>query len=229
VYKYAVPQFQSPYLYSTITLSNSFVVSNPKPTVVTIFVYISIMRFTILPLLASTIISSVLATPITLAQRDTSVIEQSMKKVTSSLQKLVVEVHSLSMKRDQNDIVRQEQRIDAKANEVIKILQDEGRIIKSKAPIVGTIEALRLTEGISSLQSATKSVMDAWIEAKPTVLRLNGKANVLSILQRSEVATNDFVDAMVSKLPAVDRAVGQLAGMRSKEMLRRAIETYIRS
>jgi hypothetical protein len=187
------------------------------------------MRFTILPLLVGTLISNALATPVTLAQRDTNVLEQSMKRVTMSLKNLVIEIHSLNAYRNQEDITRQEQKIDAKANEVIKILQDEKNTIKSRSPVVGTLEALKLTDGINNLQSATKLVTDAWIDARPTVIRLNGKSNVLSILKRSEVATNDFCDAMVSKLPVLDKAVGQLTALKAKDMIHRAVEAYNRS
>jgi hypothetical protein len=185
------------------------------------------MRFTILPILAASIVSNVLAAPVTLATRDTSIIEQSMKKVTSSLRQLAVEIHLLNANRPQDLIIKQEAAIEGKAAEVIRTLQEEGRTIKARSAVVGSVEAIKLIDGINTLQAATKEVTDAWVEAKPTVLRLNGKQNVLSILQRSNVASEEFIDAIISKLPMLDKALGQMTGQKSKDMLHRAMAAYV--
>jgi hypothetical protein len=184
------------------------------------------MRFTILPILAVSVISNVLAAPTVLAGRDTSVIENGMKRVTTSLRQLAVEIRILNPNRPQDLILKQEAAIDSMADEVVRVLQDETRNIKTRAATVGAVEVLRLTEGINAVQAATKEVTDAWVEAKPTVLRLNGKQNVQNILKKSHAASDEFIEAIISKLPMLDRVLGQVAGQRSKEMLHHALTAY---
>jgi hypothetical protein len=149
-----------------------------------------------------------------------------MKKVTWTLRQLTVEIHLLNENRPQDLILKQENTIDGKSDEVIRVLQEESRTIRTKSGPVISVEVFKLTDGINAVQAATKEVTDAWLNAKPTILRLNGKQNVLSILRRSSTATDEFIDAIVSKLPALDKGWGQMFGQRSKDMLHRAIVAY---
>jgi hypothetical protein len=180
------------------------------------------MRATILPLLC--LFGSVLAIPTKLTSQDITIIERSITTVSGTLKRLTTAIHALD-KDLQGDIAKQEYDVMQRGDEVTLALQDGARRIRSN-PMIDMIEATRLLDPVNSLTAVTETTVNTWIAAKPIIVRLGGTQPVLKLMGQHELATDDFIDSIVSRLPELTKAFGRLAAQRSKSSIQQAQKAF---
>lgn len=91
-----------------------------------------------------------------------------------------------------------------------------------------TVEATATVGPIEQLGAATQGTVDAWIQAKPSIVRAGGRQPVLKILAAQETATDEFVDAVNAKMPLVSITAARIYGQKARSQVDQAIATYNR-
>jgi hypothetical protein len=180
------------------------------------------MRLTILSFLLLSYI--VLAIPVTIAVQETAVIEKWVKNVSNSLKQLSNAIQALDPDLA-GDIAKQETDIENRSLDVINSLRDGASEIKRR-PMVITIEITRLVDIVESITAQTQTTMNIWANAKPIIVQAGGREPVLRILTLALKATDDFTDAIVSRLPLTGIVMGRLYAQRSKAVIEQTIANF---
>jgi hypothetical protein len=87
-------------------------------------------------------------------------------------------------------------------------------------------EMARVQDPISALMTATQTCMNNLITAAPAIKGLGGKDSSLSILLALDEVSDEFTDAMVSKVPLTTKGFGRSGGQKVKDMIAEAIKVF---
>ncbi|KAE9982944.1 hypothetical protein BLS_005149 [Venturia inaequalis] len=183
------------------------------------------MRFTSLLSLAC-LTAATLAAPVEQAPKGFEVFEKSFSKIQSSLKGLTVAIKDLDTNaRRGQDTTKQEQDIERRTTEVTQSLRDGASNIR-KAAVLTTIEATSTIVPIEEMGSLTQKTVDAWIQAKPSIVRAGGRQAILKLLAAQETATDEFVDAVQAKMPLVTMTAARIYGQKARNQVDQAIAAF---
>jgi hypothetical protein len=163
--------------------------------------------------------------PISIEARESVVVERCLKAATQAIKRLSATVLALHPWNTPADLQSQRRDIDVRSQEVIDVMKDGAGQMRRSGPIL-TIEVARVVEPVSSVQQSTETLMTNWISAKKIIVRMDGREHVLGLLSLANTATDDFIDAVISRLPLADRGLGRLAAQRSKDAIEDALKAY---
>lgn len=172
--------------------------------------------------------ASTFAAPVQQAPKDFSAVDKAFKNIMNNLKGLTVAIKDLdnSSRRGQ-DTSKQEIDVERRGNDVTAALRDgTGRVRQSS--MLTTVEATATVGPIEQLGAATQGTVDAWIQAKPSILRAGGRQPVLKILAAQETATDEFVDAVNAKMPLVSITAARIYGQKARSQVDQAIAVYNR-
>src|ERR1700712_2075210 len=106
------------------------------------------MRFSILPLVC--LLGSVIATPLQLSPRDSSVIESSLKRVLGSMTKLDNGMKKRKSGGDSREAQKETNALVSLGRDLIEELRFGSREVR-RGPAVNSFEAIALLQGIDTL------------------------------------------------------------------------------
>ncbi|TLD39432.1 hypothetical protein E2P81_ATG00419 [Venturia nashicola] len=184
------------------------------------------MRFTSLFGLAC-LTAATFAAPIEQISRGFDTFERAFSKIQTNLRGLTVAIKDLdtNSRRGGQDLSRQEQDIERRAADVTQSLRDGTNSIR-RTSMLSPVETTATVGPLEELGVVTQRAVDAWIQAKPSVLRAGGRQAVLRLLTAQETATDEFVDAVNAKVPMVTIMAARLYGQRARNQVDLAIAAY---
>jgi hypothetical protein len=182
-----------------------------------------VMRIPIIPLLC--LASSVLALPLNnLAARDTKIIENSMRDVAASLQRLTSALQSISPRMSSQEVLQRWPTVEQRCHDVSNLLTSDARRIRM-GPTVSTVESTNLLSPLNQLETATQRTVDEWIAIKPAINQRD-KQSVVATLKHHEAAAGEYADAILSRQSAVAAPAGRYFGSRMQTSIERAVSAY---
>jgi hypothetical protein len=158
-----------------------------------------------------------------LQERDFASVEKCILRYKDSLQELVGAIYRLD-KDFRGDTLRQGQDIENKGNAVTETMRREGRNVRGQERL-NWMDTLKLVSTTSNLAIVQDQVSKAWISQQPTITLVGGKPVVLRMLREHVVANDQFIDAVMSRLPA-DMGVGKGLAEMSKKWLDDSIDAF---
>lgn len=186
------------------------------------------MRFASLLGLAC-LTATTFAAPTKKAHQDTiAVIERGAKNISNNLKGLTSAIRDLdSSSRRGQDTSRQQIDIERRAGDVTNALRDSTNQVRRNR-VLTTIEATSTISIVDDLAVTTQRTVDAWITAKPSIVRAGGRQAVLGLLAAQEVANDEFVDALIAKMPLASVPPAKHYGQRARNQLDLAIAAFKR-
>lgn len=170
--------------------------------------------------------ASTFAAPINQAPQDTVVIERSVQNISNTLKGLTTAIRDLdAFSRRGSDTNRQEADIERRAGDVTNALRDAASQIRRIQPL-NTIEAASIVDNIEELGATTQRTVDAWILAKPSVVKSGGRQAVLKLLAAQETATDEFTDTLVAKMPVSSVLPARFYAQRARVQVDQAIAAF---
>jgi hypothetical protein len=164
------------------------------------------MRASILPLFC--LAGSIIAAPVSLVPRDSTVIEISIRSVQASLQNLATLIHGLETHKGP-DLNKHISMITHHGQELSDTIRKGAENIR-RGPDVTLIESSSLLQPVNQLLSATSTAVNAWIASKKTIENSGGKQAVRRILEVQKADSDVFTKAMIAKMPyAVGKTIGE--------------------
>jgi hypothetical protein len=181
------------------------------------------MRLTIIPFLC--LLGSVIAIPIELAPRDSSVIERSLKRVLNSMTKLDNGMKQRRSGGDTREAQKETNGLVQLGKDLVEELRLGSREVR-RGPAVNSFEAIALLQGIDNLTRVLQSITNGWIDSKRMVLAAGSKATVLNLLLDASEGSTVFSDAIISKLPLLEQTLGQQFKTTFTMIIEMAIKEY---
>jgi hypothetical protein len=179
------------------------------------------MRF-VTPLLC--FIATGLALPSSLVERDTRLIEESLRRVSLTLSELSSSIRRINPRMTHDEVVRHWPDIERNCHIVTNTLRGEGDSVK-RMPTISLSDALALVTPIENLDTQTGKVVDDWIAVKAAFQR--DKATIVKILQEHQQAAAYYADAMVSRQSGLlNGAAGKILGSRINDKIQKGINAF---
>lgn len=164
------------------------------------------MRFSLVAI--TCLVGSTIASPVSLESRDVTVIDASFKRITNSLNKLTAGFNQRASGGDSKKAEQETNKLLNLAQTSLEECRFSAREIR-RGPNVNAFEAVGLLNMVNSLTSQIRTVVDGWVDAKRMVQAGGKKAAVLNALLDASEATTNLGDAIISKLPVLDRPLAQ--------------------
>jgi hypothetical protein len=168
------------------------------------------------------------AAPIDQSAQDTTVIERSFKNIANNLKGLTAIIQQLDQNsRRGGNTAPQEIEVERRGGDLTNALRDAANQIR-RIPVLNTIEATSTIGSVDELTTLIQKTVDAWILAKPSIVRAGGRQTILKISGAQEVACDEFVDSMIAKMPAMSISVARVFGQRARSQVDQAIAAFNR-
>jgi hypothetical protein len=183
------------------------------------------MHFSLFPL--AILLGSTLASPLNYERRDLAVIESSVKQVSAALSTLD---KALKGQKPTFDRVDQEKYIkwllgmDAQIQRAMGA--GAGRI--RLAPNLNDRDAARLAFIMEPILRDTRSTMKGWISIKPIAQSAGMTTAVREQLSRGATVCSGYADAIINRLPVINRAIGNTFKTSIMSPIDNTIRSYIR-
>jgi hypothetical protein len=183
------------------------------------------MRFNVFIVLG--LASSAIASPLPPSKRDSRVIDASIKRVTNSLQRLVLEFKQRKPSSTAQDMDRIATALISRNRDLIQDLRFGSREIR-RGPSATSYEALLLMQSAASITQGLQGAVNGWIDAKRVIVMAGRKAAVLDELIAAEEASDVFSDAMIAKLPVLNQPLAQQFKTNVNRIIDLAVADYKR-
>jgi hypothetical protein len=180
------------------------------------------MRFNILQVLCLT--ASVLALPIENTAQDITIIQRSMKNVSSALGTLRSALHSITPRMSNADVSSRWPEVERVSRMMTQGMNSDALEIR-KAPTMNIIESSELLAPINDLESATQQVVNEWIAIKPAINNRD-KQNVVKILKDHQAAAGQYADALLSRQSGLAAPAGRYFGSKVQQTIEQAVTAY---
>jgi hypothetical protein len=180
------------------------------------------MQLNILPILLLT--TSALALPIDNAAQDITVIQRSMKNVSSALSTLRSTIRTISPRMSSSEVLNRWPDIERTSGMVTRGMNSDALEIR-KAPAINLIESSELLSPINELETATQQVVNEWIAIKPAINNKD-KQNVVKILKDHQAAAGQYADALLSRQSGLATPAGRYFGSRVQQIIEQAVTAY---
>lgn len=95
-----------------------------------------------------------------------------------------------------------------------------------RAASITAVESVTMITSVRKLSPLTQSVVDGWIDAKPMVKNAGRTRDVLNALLNASDAMAEFSDAIVSRLPKLEQALGTAYKSQMSSIVDGAIDEY---
>jgi hypothetical protein len=164
------------------------------------------MRFSVFT--AAIFLGSTLASPLNHEKRDVAIIESNVKRVSAALSKLdqaLKGIKPTSDPIDQQSYIKWLLDMDNQVQSAMTLGSGEIR----RAPNINQLEATRLAFIMEPVLRETRSTMTGWINVKRIVQSSGMMAVVRDQLNRGAIQSSGFADAIIGRLPAINRGIGQ--------------------
>jgi hypothetical protein len=164
------------------------------------------MRFNVLTV--ALFLGSTLAFPLNHEKRDLRIIESSVKQVDAALSKLDNALRGAkptSDPKDQQSYIRWLLDLDNQVQSAMTFGSGEVR----RAPNINELEAARLAFVMDPVLRETRSTMNGWTNIKRIVQSAGMVAVVRDQLSKGAIQSSGFADAIISRLPVINRGIGQ--------------------
>jgi hypothetical protein len=180
------------------------------------------MRFTTLPLLFL-MGTSVLALPVENAS-PTAAIEQSMKNVITTLNKLTDALSSINPRMSSLEVLQRWPEVERRCHDVSELLASDARNIRM-VPKLAITDSANLLGPIDQMERATTRSVDQWIAIKPAI-NARDRKGVVGTLKHHEVTANEYAEALLSVQSTFSQPAGRYFGSRVTSTIERAIQAY---
>jgi hypothetical protein len=181
-----------------------------------------IMQFHLYSLLFLTI--SVFASPIDNARRDITVIQKSMKNVSTAIGILRSAIHSVNPKMSSAEVMSRWPDIERTSHIVTQGMNSDALEIR-RGPTINLFESSELLILINELETATQQVVNEWIAIKPAI-NSGDKAKVISIVRDHQAASGQYADALLSRQSGLAAPAGRFFGSRTQQLLEMVVTAY---
>jgi len=181
------------------------------------------MRFTALPLLFLTG-ASVLALPIENAQPGSAPIEQSMRNVVASLDRLTAALRQINPRMSSQDVIRLWPNVEQNCHAVSGLLESDARNIRM-SPKLAISESANLLNPIDQVEKATQRTVDGWVNIK-NAINARDRKGVVATLQHHKNTAKEYADAVLSVQGTLSQGVGTFFVSRVSSDIDRAINAY---
>jgi hypothetical protein len=180
------------------------------------------MRFSVFSV--AICLASTLAAPLNHEKRDLSIIETSVKQVIATLSTLDQALKGQKPTADQIDqqkYIKWLLNMDSQVQSALAA--GSGKIWTS--PNINELDAARLVFVMEPMLKDTQSTMKGWISIKAIAQSAGMLGAVRDQLSRGATESSGFADAIIGRLPALNRAIGQTF----KSSIMRPIDNTIRT
>jgi hypothetical protein len=183
------------------------------------------MQLKFLPLVC--LLTGVIAAPVKSAEQDIKPAELDIQHITAALTRLDAAFNNLNTRSNN----KQEQT--NQINELLNLdnfLQSElktGTGVIKRGANIGPVEALSLVTPVQGITDLTTKVTDGWQGPAKAIINKAGKRDaVLRELTSTKIASAEFTDAMVAKLPYAYQYIGSTAKSIQQRLIQNAIDDY---
>jgi hypothetical protein len=185
---------------------------------------VSKMHFSVLSTLV--LVTTVIAAPIDISTKDSRIITAAAIDVTNNLERLGRTLAAIRNPQAAYNLTPYQRDIETSAAELTNSFQNSGRNIRG-APVASIVEATALISTINSLDSATTTTTNAWMDAKSIIVRVNGgRSAAIRMLEAHDRASAEFSNALLSKMPTAYQGTARIFREKIMNEAKRAMAAY---
>jgi hypothetical protein len=182
------------------------------------------MRFSLLSTLF--FITNAIAAPLDTSSQDSRIITAAIIDVTNNLERLGQALNAIRNPQAASNFSPYQQAIETSSSDLTNSFINNARNIQ-RAPVADILEATALISIINTLDSATTATTNAWLDARSTIVRINGgRSAAIRMLTAHKGASGEFSNALLSKMPLAYQGSARLYGEKIMGEAKKALNAY---
>jgi hypothetical protein len=172
------------------------------------------------------LITTAIAAPVYTLTQDSRIITTAIIDVTNNLERLGRALNAIRNPQAASNFSPYQQAIETSSSDLTNSFLNNARNIQ-RAPVAEILEATALISIINTLDSTTTATTNAWLDAKSTIVRINGgRSAAIRMLTAHSRASGEFSNALLSKMPLAYQGTARLYGEKIMGEAKKALNAY---